>query len=92
MIISLDGVSPEAVVERHLSHLVDDRIRARVASFNVVYRICSGRDREIVAGNRSKRIKTHISVLDDGSGRERYLNGDARYAPIAALCRAGGTR
>ena len=28
MIISLDGVSPVAVVERHLSHLVSDRIRA----------------------------------------------------------------
>jgi len=28
MIIPLDGVSPEAVVERHLSHLVSDRIRA----------------------------------------------------------------
>ena len=28
MIIALDGVSPEAVVERHLSHLVSDRIRA----------------------------------------------------------------
>ena len=28
MIISLDGVSPEAVVERHLSHLVSDRITA----------------------------------------------------------------
>ncbi|MBG6107359.1 FAD-binding domain-containing protein [Frigoribacterium sp. CG_9.8] len=28
MIISLDGVAPEAVVERHLSHLVSDRISA----------------------------------------------------------------
>ena len=28
MIISLSGISPEAVVEQHLSHLVSDRVRA----------------------------------------------------------------